>query len=397
MARPRRLRLGFIFLGVVLAGLIVWAIVGGHKPAKTAKITTVPVTVAKASVQDVPLTLTALGAAQAWQGVLIRTQVNGKLIAVNFREGSYVAKGALLAEIDPAPYRAVLLQAQGALKRDQALLKAARVDLKRYQTLAAQDSIAHQQVDTQAALVEQDEGLVLIDQGAVAEAQVNVDYCKIRSPVAGRVGVRLVDPGNIVSTTDTTGIVTVNQVMPIAVTFTVPQGDFQRLSDVSDNFSRPMATQALSQETGALLSSGVVSIADNHVDPSTGTVAMKARFENADKHLWPGQFVNVSLTLDTVHHATVIPAAAVNQGPKGAFAYVVSADRKAVVRPVTVLATQDSLAVIKSGVAPGDTVVTDGQMSLKPGAPVAVRQASGGVAPGPSPSGGHKHGGSPAA
>jgi multidrug efflux system membrane fusion protein len=396
MARPRRLRLGFIILSVLLVALVVWAVIGAHKTTKPVKNTTVPVTVAKASVRDVPLSISAIGAAQAWQGVLIRTQVNGKLLAVDVREGSYVAKGALLAEIDPAPYRAVLLQTQGALKRDQALLKAARVDMKRYQTLARQDSIAKQQVDTQEALVEQDEGVVLIDQGAVDAAEVNVNYCKIRSPVAGRVGVRLVDPGNIVSTTDTTGIVTVNQVMPIAVTFTVPQGDFQRLSDVSDNFTRPMATRALSQETGDLLSSGVVSIADNHVDPSTGTVAMKARFDNTDKHLWPGQFVNVGLTLETVPHATVIPAAAVNQGPNGAFVYVVSAARKAVVRPVMVLATQDTIAVIKSGVQPGDTVVTDGQMLLKPGATVAVRQANGGVASGASKSGHRKPGGPPA-
>ena len=394
MARPRRLRLGFILLSVLLVALVAWIVVGGHKAAKPVKNTAVPVTVAKAAVQDVPITITALGAAQAWQGVLIRAQVNGKLLAVNFREGSYVAKGALLAQIDPAPYRAVLMQAQGALKRDQALLQAAKVDLKRYQTLVEQDSIAKQQLDTQAALVEQDEGLVLIDKGAVAAAQVNVDYCKITSPVAGRVGVRLVDPGNIVSTTDTTGIVTVNQVMPIAVTFTVPQGDFQRLSDVSDNFTRPMATRALSQETSAPLASGALSIADNHVDPSTGTVAMKARFDNADKHLWPGQFVNVSLTLQTVSHAIVIPAAAVNQGPNGAFVYVVGADRKATVRPVTVLATQDALAVITSGVQPGETVVTDGQMLLKPGAMVAVRKANGASG---SKAGGHKHGGSPGA
>jgi multidrug efflux system membrane fusion protein len=276
-------------------------------------------------------------------------------------------------------------------------LQAAKVDLKRYQTLIAQDSIAKQQVDTQAALVQQDEGLVLIDQGAVAAAQVNVNYCRITSPVAGRVGVRLVDPGNIVSTTDTTGIVTVNQIMPIAVTFTVPQGDFQRLSDVSDNFSRPMATRALSQENGDLLASGALSIADNHVDPSTGTVAMKARFDNAGKHLWPGQFVNVSLTLQTVPHAVVIPAAAVNQGPNGAFVYAVGANRKAVVRPVTVLATQDALAVIKSGVQSGDTVVTDGQMLLKPGTTVAVRQANGSLSSEASKAGGHKPGGSPGA
>ena len=377
MEQPKRRRLGFVILGVLLAALILWVIFGGHKTVKPAKSPSVPVTVAKAAVQDVPLAITALGAAQAWEGVTIRTQVNGKLIAVNVREGGYVSKGALLAEIDSAPYRAVLLQAEGALKRDQALLQAAKVDLKRYQTLVAQDSLAKQQLDTQAALVKQDEGLVLIDKGVVDAAEVNVNYCRIRSPVAGRVGVRLVDPGNIVSTADTTGIVTVNQVMPIAVTFTVPQGDFQRLSDVSANFSRPMGVAALSQETGAHLSSGEVSITDNHVDPSTGTVALKARFANADKRMWPGQFVNVSLTLQTLQHATVVPAAAVNQGPKGAFVYRVGADKKAAMQPVTVLATQDAVAVIKTGLHPGDTVVTDGQMLLKPGSTVAVRQAAG--------------------
>jgi multidrug efflux system membrane fusion protein len=385
-----------VILGALLVLLILWAIFGQHKAAKPAKIPTVPVTVAKATVRDVPLTITALGAAQAWQAVTIRTQVNGKLVKVAFHEGSYVAKGALLAEIDPAPYRAVLLQAQGALKRDQALLAAARVDLKRYQTLVAQDSIAKQQVDTQAALVKQDEGTVLIDQGTVAAAQVNVNYCKIRSPVAGRVGVRLVDPGNIVSTSDTTGIVTVNQIMPIAVTFTVPQGDFQRLSDVSGNFTRPMATEALSQETGAPLSAGELSIADNHVDQTTGTVALKARFGNADKRLWPGQFVNVSLTLQTLAHATVIPAAAVNQGPKGAFAYVVGADKTVTARPLTVAATQDAIAVIKAGLQPGETVVTDGQMSLKPGSTVAIRQPNGAVASAAPKGGAQKSGKTPA-
>jgi multidrug efflux system membrane fusion protein len=385
-----------VILGALLVLLILWAIFGEHKAAKPAKIATVPVTVAKATVRDVPLTITALGAAQAWQGVTIRTQVNGKLVKVAFHEGSYVAKGALLAEIDSAPYRAVLLQAQGALKRDQALLAAARVDLKRYQTLVAQDSIAKQQVDTQAALVKQDEGTVLIDQGTVAAAQVNVNYCKIRSPVAGRVGVRLVDPGNIVSMSDTTGIVTINQIMPIAVTFTVPQGDFQPLSDVSGNFTRPMATEALSQETGAPLSAGELSIADNHVDQTTGTVALKARFGNADKRLWPGQFVNVSLTLQTLAHATVIPAAAVNQGPKGAFAYVVGADKTVTARPLTVAATQDAIAVVKAGLHPGETVVTDGQMSLKPGSTVSIRQPNGAVASAAPKGGAPKSGQTPA-
>ncbi len=382
MERPRRLRWGFVILGVLLVALVVWVVFGHPKTVKPTKATTVPVTAAKASVQDVPLTVTALGAAQAWQGVTIRAQVNGKLVAVNFREGSYVAKGAVLAEIDSAPYRAALLQAEGALKRDQALLEAARVDLKRYQTLVAQDSIARQQVDTQAALVKQDEGLVMIDKGSVAAAQVNVDYCRITAPVAGRVGVRLVDPGNIVSPSDATGIVTVNQIMPIAVTFTVPQGDFQRLSDVSGNFSRPMPTEALSQETGAHLSSGELSITDNHVDQTTGTVAMKARFDNGDKRLWPGQFVNVSLTLQTIQNAVVVPSAAVNRGPKGAFVYLVGAGMKVAAQPVAVTATEDAVTVIETGVRPGDMVVTDGQMSLKPGSTVAIRQANGSMASG---------------
>jgi multidrug efflux system membrane fusion protein len=373
MAAPRRLRRGFVLLGVVLLALIVWVALASRKPAKIVKTPSVPVSVAKVEVRDIPLSISALGAAQAWRSVLIRAQVNGVLDDVPVREGSDVAQGALLAQINPAPYRAALLQAQGALKRDTALLQAARVDLARYQTLAAQDSIARQQFDTQAALVKQDEGLVLIDQGAVAAAQVNVDFCRITAPVSGRVGVRLVDPGNVVSTSDTTGIISVNQITPIAVTFTIPEGDFQRLSDVSNGFTRPMTVEAASQETGAVLGTGQLSIADNHVDQTTGTVAMKARFPNAAKRLWPGQFVNVRLTLQTLAHAVTVPVTAVNQGPNGAYAYVVGAGDKAAVRPITVLATEDAVAVIKSGLRPGEVVVTDGQMSLKAGSVVMSR------------------------
>jgi len=370
-------RLGFVLLGLVLVGLVLWIVFAGHKPKEQKKTPPVSVTVAQATVQDVPLSIGAHGAVLPWQGVTIHAQVNGKLLKAPFREGAYVKAGDLLAEIDPAPYQAVLTQAQGALKRDQALLEEARVDLKRYQTLAAQDSIPRQQLDQQAALVKQDEGVVLIDQGTVAAAEVNVRYCRITSPVTGRVGVRLVDPGNIVSTTDTTGIVIVNQITPIAVTFTVPQGDFQRLSDVSNGFSKPLLTSALSQETGAELGTGELSIADNKVDPSTGTVELKARFPNDGHKLWPGQFVNVRLTLQTLSQATVIPAAAVNQGPKGPFAYVVGADNKATMRPLVIAATQDALAILKSGIKPGETVVTDGQLSLRPGGVVRTDSAGG--------------------
>jgi multidrug efflux system membrane fusion protein len=341
-----------------------------------------------------PIVITALGAAQPWSAVTIHAQVSGKLLSVAFQEGAYVKAGQLLAQIDPAPYKAALLQAQGALRRDQALLENAKIDLARYQKLAAQDSISGQQVDTQAALVKQDEGVVLIDQGAVDTAQINLNYCRITSPTNGRVGVRLVDPGNLVSTSDTTGIVTVNQISPIAVTFTVPEGDFQRLSQASDSFRNPMPTQAFSQESNTLLDSGQLSVADNHVDSTTGSVTLKARFDNATQSLWPGQFVNVRLTLQVLPGAIIIPAAAVNQGPKGAYVYVVGADNKVVLRPVSVVTTQDTTAVIKSGLNAGETVVTDGQMSLKPGAVVATRPPPGTAGQGGAKGAAHggKHG-----
>jgi multidrug efflux system membrane fusion protein len=373
MERPRRFRWGFVVLGVILVGLIAWAVFGQHKKAKPTHVSATPVTTAKATVRDVPMALTELGSAIPWQGVTIRTQVNGKLLRVAFQEGSYVKAGDLLAEIDSSPYRATLMQAQGALKRDEALLEDARLDLKRYQTLVAQDSLARQQLDTQAALVKQDEGLVLIDKGQVAAAQVNVNWCRIVSPVTGRVGVRLVDPGNIVSTSDTAGLAIVNQITPIAVTFTVPEGDLQRVAEVSHGFTQALQVQAASQENGANLGEGEVSITDNRVDPATGMVLMKARFPNEARKLWPSQFVNVRLTLQTLSHAVVIPANAVNQGPNGAFAYVVGADHKAQLRPIKVAATQDAQAVISSGLKEGEVVVTDGQLTLKPGATVSTR------------------------
>jgi multidrug efflux system membrane fusion protein len=371
MAARRRFRWGFVALGVLALALVLWATLGGKK-ATPAKAHVVPVTTAEVTVQDVPVTLTELGAAKAWQGVLVRAQVNGKLLRVPVSEGASVRAGQLLAEIDDAPYRAALTQAQGALARDRAILQQARANLARYEMLAKQDSIARQQVEDQAALVKQDEGLVKIDEGAVAAAQVNVNYCRIVAPVAGRVGVRLVDPGNIVSASDTTGIITVNQVTPMAVTVSVPQNDFQTLMGLTEGFDRPLAVEALSQETGSPLGVGEVRIADNHVDASTGTVELKARFDNASARLWPGQFINVKIKLKTLPHAMVIPAAAVNQGPDGAFAYVVGADQKVSARPIVVAVSEGSVAVIKSGLRPGEIVVTDGQMILKPGSKVAV-------------------------
>jgi multidrug efflux system membrane fusion protein len=380
MASKGRFQWGFVALAVVLVGLIAWLVYGGKKPQKATAAPTIAVSTDKVMVKDFPMVVTALGAAQAWQGVLIRTQVNGRLLAVPVQEGSEVKKGQVVAEIDPAPYRAALLQAQGAEKRDQALLDQARLDLVRYQKLATENSIAGQQVDTQAALVKQYEGTVMLDKGAVAAAQVNLDFCRITSPVTGRVGVRLVDPGNLVSTTDTTGIITINEVTPIAVTFTIPEGDFQRLANASQGFSRPLLTQALTQETNTPVGEGQLSITDNHVDPSTGTVQMKAKFANDKRTLWPGQFVNVRLTVQTLSKALTVPSTAVNQGPNGPFVFVVN-DGKAVMHPVQVITTQDSTAVIKTGLQAGDTVVTDGQLSLKQGSKVRTRAPGTGKRP----------------
>jgi multidrug efflux system membrane fusion protein len=397
MAERRRFRWGFLALGA-LAIVLVLFVLFHKKPAPPQKPPAVPVIVARVGVQDVPVSITALGTAQAWRSDIILAQVSGKLLSVPFREGADVRAGELLAEVDPAPYRAALMQAQGALKRDQALLAEARVDLARYETLAAQDSIARQTLDTQAALVKQDEGLVLADRGAVAAAATNLRFTRIVSPITGRAGVRMVDPGNIVnggaatslpsttvaggasgissansSASSANGIVTINQIEPIAVTFTTPQGDFQRLYDVSGGFRRPLAVEALSQETGEVLGTGTVSIADNRVDPATGTVALKARFPNSDHQLWPGQFVNVRLTLQTLSSVTTIPAGAVNEGPNGPFAFVVGPDGKAVMRSLKVETTQGPVAVIASGVRPGETVVVDGQMTLKAGSRVRIR------------------------
>jgi multidrug efflux system membrane fusion protein len=369
----RRFRWGFVVLGAIALALVLWVVLH-KKPKPPQKAPVVAVSLARATIQDVTVSLTNLGAAQAWKSDTIVPQVTGKLLTANFTEGTPVRAGQLLAVIDPAPFRAALLQAQGALVRDQALLAEAQVDLRRYQTLAKQDSISGQQLDTQAALVKQDQGVVMIDQGAVAAARVNLGYTRITSPIPGRTGVRLVDPGNVVTAGTTTGIVIVNEIDPIAVTFTVPQGDFQRLSELSDNFRRPLVTTALSQETGAELGKGELSIADNKVDPNTGTVELKARFPNPGGKLWPGQFVNVNLSLQTLHNVVTVPAAAVNQGPTGSFVFILGSNGRAVMRPVKVGWTEGAVAVITQGVQSGETVVTDGQMTLKSGSLARARQ-----------------------
>jgi multidrug efflux system membrane fusion protein len=386
--RSRLLRWVFMVVGGVAVAVLVWFFVQ-KKPVETTKPQPVSVSVAEVSIQDVPVSVTYIGAAQAWTSDTILAQVSGILLSVNFVEGTSVKAGQLLAQVDPAPYQAVLTQAQGTLDRDQAILAEARVDLTRYDTLVQENSIAKQTYQDQVYVVKKDEGVVLLDEGVVATAQINLNWCRIISPIDGRVGVRLVDPGNYVTTSTATsttsgangattspsGIVIVNEIEPIAVTFSVPQGDYQRLSEVSNGFRKTLATQALSQDTGASLGTGELSIADNEVNPTTGTVKMKASFANAGALLLPGQFVNVQLTLQTLANATTIPAAAVNVGPNGSFAYVVGADQTVSMQPVKIGWTEGATAVITAGLKPGETVVTDGQMSLSAGSAVKVLPA----------------------
>jgi membrane fusion protein, multidrug efflux system len=364
---------GLLVVALAAAGLCGWLALG-HRQHTVVPVTQgVSVTAAMARREDVPVALEAIGAAQAWQADVVHAQVTGRLLNVPVREGSEVKAGELLAQIDPAPFQAALMQTEGTLKHDQALLKLAQLNLTRYRTLLAQNSIASQQVDTQEALVEELQGTVLTDQGAVNAAKVNLGYCTITSPVTGRVGVRLVDAGNLVSPTDPNGIITVDQLQPMAVTFSVAEGDFQRLRQASETFSRALATLAYSQDSDALLGSGELRIADNHVDPTTGTVQLKARFPNTDAKLWPGQFVNVRLTLDSLHNVLTIPNAAVNHGPAQTYVYLIGPDSHVAVRLVEVGLVQDARAVIASGLQSGDEVVSDGQMALKPGSLVSIR------------------------
>lgn len=384
--RRRRLLWLLLAVGAVSAAAVAWAIFS-KKPAAPAQPQPISVSAALTLARDVPISITELGAAQAWTSDTILAQVSGILKSIDFVEGSTVKAGQLLAQVDPAPYQAALTKAQGTLARDQALLAGANVDLERFAKLMAENSIAKQTYGDQLALVKQDEGIVQLDTGVVATAQINLDWCRITSPIDGRAGVRMVDVGNYVTTgaassttsgamTGPTGIVIVNRIEPIAVVFSVPQGDYQRLSDASDGFRNSLATQALSQDTGASLGRGELRIADNRVDPATGTVKMKARFDNKDDLLLPGQFVNVQLTLKTLKNVITIPVAAVNVGPDGSFAYVVGSEQKVSLRPITIGWTEGATAVVSTGLKPGESVVTDGQMSLNAGSRVKVIPAA---------------------
>jgi multidrug efflux system membrane fusion protein len=376
-ARTRR---NWILAGLAaLAILIVAGVLLLRHPAKPAPPPSIPVNVAKAAAIDLPVSITALGAAQAWTSVTVLAQVSGKLLTVDFKEGTDVKKGQLLAQIDPALYLAVLTEVQGTLTRDRALLANARLDLERYQSLQAANAIAGQTVDTQRALVQQDEGIVKTDEGAVAAAQVNVGWTRIVAPTDGRVGVRLVDPGNLVRASDPGSIATLTRTQPIAVMFTLPA---RSLDDVRDAMGRgEVQITAFDQDNRRALSTGKLLLIDNQIDQTTATIRLKAMFENQDERLWPGEFINARLLVETRMAALAIPSSAVQRGPQGLFAWVVNPQNVAQTRKIEVGPAAGDQTIVASGLADGERVVTDGQYKLQQDVPVTI------TAPAPAPAG----------
>ncbi len=320
--------------------------------------------------QDVPIFRAGIGSVTPTFSVTVKARVDGQLDKVGFSEGQDVRKGQVLAQLDPRTLQAQLLQAQAARAKDQATLANARVDLQRYTTLIAQDAATQQQLDTQKALVNQLEAAVKADEAAVNYAQVQLGFTTIVAPISGRVGARLVDPGNIVHAADATGIVVINQIDPISVVFSLPEDAVQDTIHAIDG-RKPLQVQAFPRDGSALLGTGTLTLLNNQIDTATGTVQLKASFPNAQHNLWPGQFVNVRLLLGTRAQALTVPEAAVQRSQAGVYVYVVDEAGKTVRnQPVTVLQMQDGTAVIGSGLAANERVVVDGQYKLKPGSQV---------------------------
>jgi multidrug efflux system membrane fusion protein len=387
-----------IGLGLAVVAVGGWFIAQNSAPPASRQAgrfgagTPVPVGVAAASKGDIPIVLKALGTVTPLATVAVKSQITGQLVQVAFTEGQIVKKGDLLAVVDPRPYEVALQQALGSMEKDQALLKNAQVDLARYKTLVAQDSIARQQYDTQAALVRQYEAALITDQALVDAAKLNLIYTRIVAPTDGRIGLRLVDQGNYVTMGDNTGICVITLMQPMSVVFTIPEDALpavrRRLRSGAD-----LEVTALDRAQKATLGTGRLATTDNVIDTTTGTVRLRALFDNTDEALFPNQFVNVRLLVDTVKAATVVPVAAIQRGQPGIFVYRVKADDTVEIRKVELGASDGERIVVAEGLELGDQVVVDGIDRLRDGA--KIRRPSGGpptrpvaAAPGGQPRGG---------
>jgi membrane fusion protein, multidrug efflux system len=382
---PRRVPVArFVVLGLIVAvvGASVWlfrqrqqaASSAAAAAASAANNRVIPVLTAQAARRDVPIWLEGLGNVAAFYTVTVRTQVDGRIDKVSFVEGQAVKKGDLLVQIDPRPFAIQLESARAAFARDSANLKNGRVNLERYKTLTQQNLIAVQQMTDQQSSVDQLAAQLRADQAQIGAAQLNLDYARVVSPIDGVTGVRLVDPGNVVHASDAGGLVVVTQLDPIAVIFTLPEDDLPSIHQAMA--AGPLAVEARSRSGDKVLASGNLSVIDNQINQATASVRLKAIFTNADRLLWPNQFVKARLQLASRKGALVVPASAVQHGPQGTFAYVVTADSTAEARPISVDATQNDTAIVTSGLSPGEQVVVEGQTQLRPGARVATRPAA---------------------
>jgi multidrug efflux system membrane fusion protein len=330
---------------------------------------------------DLPIYLTGLGTVTPRHSVTVRSRVDGQLLRVAFQEGQTVQAGDLLAEIDPRPFQVQLLQAQGALTRDQALLANARIDLDRYQTLYQQDSGSKQQWDTQKALVDQYKGAIQTDQAQIENAKLQLTYARITAPIGGRIGLRLMDPGNIVHTSDATGLVVINEITPITVVFTLPEDHLPMVLRRTNTGAR-LPVEAFDRSRKKRLATGSLLTLDNQVDTTTGTFRLKAEFPNQDGALFPNQFVNVRLLADTLNDATLVSTAAIQRGVQGTFVYVVGPERTVSVRLVRLGPIEGDVVAIEDGLSPGESVVIDGADKLRDGAKVEPKGDDGGAAEG---------------
>jgi multidrug efflux system membrane fusion protein len=376
-SRIRSWLLGLVIILIGLASTWFWIISPhlGQKPRSFSRRdfmgSVMPVGVAVVAKGDLPITLRGLGTVTPLATVTVKTQINGQLMQIGFKEGQRIKKGEFLALIDPRIYEAQLVQFRGQLVRDQAQLANAKLDLGRYQKLSSQDSIAHQTLDTQLATVQQDEGIVQNDQGLVESAQVNLAYCRIESPVDGQVGLRQVDAGNYVQPSDSNGIVIITQMQPISVIFTLPEDNVwqvtRRLHD-----GAALTITAYDRTDTTEIAAGTLATTDNQVDTSTGTVKLRAVFPNDKEELFPNQFVNAHLLVDTLHDATLLPVAAVQHGAPGTYVYIVNSDQTVSVRTVKLGPGDDQHVSVISGVTPGETVVVDGVDKLRDGARITI-------------------------
>ena len=378
-----------IAVALLAAGCLPAAAIAQTAPA--APNTPPPVTIGQAARQDVPVYATGLGTVQAYQSVLVRARVDGTLERIAFIEGQDVKPGDLLAVIDPRPYAALLAQAQAKREADQATLQNNKLDLQRYASLQRTNFASRQQLDTQQATVAQTTANIQGDEAAEATAQLNLSFCNITSPINGVVGLRLVDVGNLVHSTDTGGIVTITQVQPISVVFTLPEEQLPSVRAAMGAGHAP-AVEAFTSDGGTALSQGSLLTPSNMIDATTATIAMKATFANTDRKLWPGQFVSARIQLEVLHNAVTVPAPAVQHGPDGLYVFVVKPDHTAIMQKVSLGYQGEGRVVVTSGLQGGEDVITDGMVRVQSGLKVDPRASpkadASKAATGASPAGG---------